>query len=285
MGISYIEMNGQKIPIEDEELRGVVPTMEEDINDCVRTLGYTKSYNELENKATTTTINGLTFTVNSDKSVTVNGTATADTFLNLNYDGTNVFDDGDYIASGGHNDVWLEVITSNNVFVRDKGENVEFTIENTSNNWARLFVDGGTVVDNVTVYPMVRPSHIEDDTYIPYEEDVQIRVNRLYDVEQVKVDKVIDVGTEKTTIHSFTINRKAIVSISCCHHHNAVRPTYIGMEINGYELVGCSNTNDGSISVSYSCLVEPGRTFNVVTQASGSGKNTVSVWGYIQYLE
>lgn len=258
------------------------------IDECVRTLGYTKSYNSLDNTATTITKNELTFTVNSDKSVTVVGTPTADTYIIIN---TYTEKQGNHILSGcpsggsasGYR-LYCYNVSTNLTIDTDLGEGVEFTLDDNLEIGVSILVKSGTVM-NHTFYPMIRPADIEDDTYMPYVEDVQTRVDRLYDVEQIKVDKVMAVGTQKTTIHSFTINRKAIVSISCNHQHNVVRPTYIGVEINGYELVSASKTNDGSISTSYSCLVEAGRTFSVVTQASASGNNTVSVWGYVQYLE
>ena len=257
------------------------------IDDVVRTLGYTKSYNELENKATTTTINGLTFTVNNDKSVTVNGTATADTFLNLNYDGTNVFDDGNHIVSGGDSKVWLEVITNNNVFVRDKGENVEFTIENTSNNWARLFVDGGTVVNNVTVYPMVRPSHIEDDTYEPYVADLKSLV---CDVEKIDVLKNVNfVAHTSTLIHTYKTTKRCELSMTVYVYgeNTQIFPTlisaYIGNRCLAYNKL--ANANGHAMSMPVNVILEAGETVAIYSQFFQAGNNSVSITGYIRNLE
>lgn len=65
------------------ELQAGLNTVEKDAaNSALRiedSLGMTKSKNLLKNTVGTTTQNGITFTYNSDGSVTCNGTATADT--------------------------------------------------------------------------------------------------------------------------------------------------------------------------------------------------------------
>ena len=49
------------------------------------TLGFTKK-NLLKNTAVTQASNGVTFTVNADKSITIKGTATTTTWVKLDYD-------------------------------------------------------------------------------------------------------------------------------------------------------------------------------------------------------
>ena len=196
MGISYIEMNEQKIPIEDEELRGVVPTMEEEINDCVRTLGYTVSKNYLPNNNVTHTGGGLTFTVNADKTVTVNGKGTSEPWTNIyfmgNY-GSNTYveikglkDGVDYIysccPSGASGDTYqghLFVCDENNntTTLRDNGEGVTFTHK----KGYRYIVSAGFKynyqADNVILKPMISK---EGGEYEPYVEDVQTQIDDLF---------------------------------------------------------------------------------------------------------
>lgn len=156
MGISYIEMNEQKIPIEDEELRGVVPTMEEDIDKLKYAVGCTDDNLIINtNILSEQTMNNVTCTPNGDDTFTLNGTATAQTFFNINYDGKRAFNRCDYIISGGTSEVSIQVVTSNSLIASSEGEEIEFTISNKADNWVRILINEGTVLDNVTVYPKV----------------------------------------------------------------------------------------------------------------------------------
>lgn len=152
------------------------------IDDVRRTLGYTKSYNSLDNTASTITKNGLTFTVNSDKSVTVVGTPTADTFIIIN---TYTEKQGQHILSGcpsggsasGYR-LYCYNVSTNITINTDLGEGVEFTLDENLEIGVSILVKSGTVM-NHTFYPMIRPADIEDDTYMPYEEDVHTRIKDL----------------------------------------------------------------------------------------------------------
>ena len=130
--------------------------------------------NLLENKATTQTINGITFTVNEDKSVTVNGTATAKLALNIN---TNIkIPNGTYIMSGcvsGVNDVFhtlqKNLIDGTKKWLGEKGQGATFTVDDTVNILIMYIeIGAGTTLNNATFYPMIRLASITDDTYEPY---------------------------------------------------------------------------------------------------------------------
>lgn len=184
MGISYIEMNEQKIPIEDEELRGVVPKMQGAIDECVRTLGYVKTKNLLPNNTKSVVNLGLTFTYNSDGTVTVNGTATDDYWYDLCHRITSpiTLKKNSYILSGcanGGSDsgYYMGVIKTVNgsgeEIAKDYGNGVSFTLNEDTNVGTFIFVKKGTTVNNLVFKPMIRLAYIEDDTYEPYVEDVK----------------------------------------------------------------------------------------------------------------
>lgn len=131
--------------------------------------------NWLENTATTHTFNGITFTVNDDKSVTASGTAITTTsaycYLNKNLKLPN----GTYILSGRYSDKFAITIhrTFNdgtesylNTLTKD---NLEFSIDDNVNKVdVYLYIQAGATIPNVTIYPMIRLADIEDDTYEPY---------------------------------------------------------------------------------------------------------------------
>ena len=139
---------------------GIVPT--QDLH------GYSKPWaggagkNKLENTATTTSRNGLDFTVYPDGSVLVYGTATASTELVLTYDA--VPTEGDYIITGcpeggTSTTYWLNYkVTINGVsnwrqeYGSGRTEN-NATIQNVG-----IYIYNGAVIDNLMFYPMIRES-------------------------------------------------------------------------------------------------------------------------------
>lgn len=138
-----------------------IEAAENGISDIVNILG---AKNLLKISATTATRNGVTFTVNTDsdgnaESITVDGTATADAYFNIMQhdfgnlrfatDGTS--DNSNYILSG---------LSSNSNF---------YIAYNYTTKYVTLVVKTAYgEVDNVTIYPMIRPKNIEDDTWVPY---------------------------------------------------------------------------------------------------------------------
>lgn len=129
--------------------------------------------NLVRNNLVNKTADGLTYTVNGDGSVVVNGTSTrGNAFQNLNYGGPGVLaiPPGRYILSGGSKNVRVQVSAPD--IIATAGENeVEFEIpESVATSWVRLQVlNAGTVVENETVYPMVRTIFDKDPTYTPYQ--------------------------------------------------------------------------------------------------------------------
>lgn len=144
------------------------------------TVGWTGK-NLLKNEATTQTINGVTFTVNADGSVTANGTATSDaTFVvNDNF----VIPEDDYILSSHEtsdgNNIHYSVVKmpGNTVLKEVKGtDEQKFTVNYSGYSYLKftVWVRSGTTVSNKTAYPMIRRADITDPTYEPYHESVEV---------------------------------------------------------------------------------------------------------------
>ena len=135
------------------------------------TLG-TQCKNLLKNNAVTQTINGVTFTVNSDGSVTVNGTNTSSsTGANLEICSFKNYGTGKLTASLNSTDsnLYMSVFNKSWIgigFVCDE----EITWDNgNKERLVRLVVKPGATINNVTVYPMLRYADITDSTYEPYQ--------------------------------------------------------------------------------------------------------------------
>ena len=147
---------------------------EDAISDIVNTLG---AKNLLNVTAKTTTRDGVTFTVNADNSITVNGTATANTYCTLyRHDfGNTIFttdnriNNSDYVISG---------LPTNNQF---------YLVYDSNNHTVNIVVKSGYTVDNVTIYPMIRPKHISDDTYVPYSKTNQQLTDDIGDLSELMV--------------------------------------------------------------------------------------------------
>lgn len=136
--------------------------------------------NLLPNKGVTVTHRGVTYTVNEDGSVTVNGTSsggasyivlcTADQWNALGVPA------GEYILSGGLSNACRLIADfsdgSTAKTMTDTGSGVKATFTNpptlASGKSIYIQVPAGNTINNLTVYPMLRPATIEDGTYVPY---------------------------------------------------------------------------------------------------------------------
>lgn len=128
--------------------------------------------NLLKNTGTTQTKNGVTFTVNEDKSVTCNGTATAITSLVINY--TTKLEYGQkYILSGCPNngsDKSYSLRATRGIYGRDNGSGLTCVQESNEKIYIYIEIYSGITVSNLVFKPMIRLASIEDDTYEPYKE-------------------------------------------------------------------------------------------------------------------
>ena len=131
-------------------------------------------YNILPNNLTNTTINGVTFTINEDKSVTVNGTATASIIANLitgEYNDNNATEPliiPDNITncrlsgcpSGGSSSTYkLDIYNQKYALLAtDWGEGTNVTIDSQEDKKiarVRIIIYSGATVNNLTFKPML----------------------------------------------------------------------------------------------------------------------------------
>jgi hypothetical protein len=155
-------------------------SVEEEIEQIYADNGVLGAKNLLENTATTQTLNGVTFTVNTDGSVTVNGTASANTSYVLKTK-TPLAAGKSYILSrgvSGDNDFQLVVTAWNsgtyvkNIIEIGAGGYTEKSFVADYNGYndiqISIFVRSGKTISNAKVYPMLRLASDPDDTYQPY---------------------------------------------------------------------------------------------------------------------
>lgn len=134
----------------------------------------TNGKNILQNNATSKTENGITFTKNDDGTITVNGTATATSSINLYRDNLSLRK-GNYILNGcprggGSSNYRLAMnkgSNTSNFFDTGSGVNVNLEADITNAAvWIAIY--RGVTVNNLVFKPMIRLASITDDTYEPY---------------------------------------------------------------------------------------------------------------------
>lgn len=128
--------------------------------------------NLLKNTAVSQTVNGVTFTVNPDRSVTCNGTATENAFFTLG--GTTRFSGSAIVSgapTGGGAKIWSIQIYQmiegeETIRTNDYGEGNTRTYSD-GDYFGKIVIRAGITVENLTFYPMLRLADT-DDTYEPY---------------------------------------------------------------------------------------------------------------------
>lgn len=133
----------------------------------------TRSENNLLNvTAKTTTTQGLTFTVNEDKSITINGTNTGTGTYYFRIANNFVLSAGDYTLSNKNSSVnnnsGFIFYDDGNNFPRTNISNATFTKDTTIKPY--LKVNAGVTVNNQTVYPMIIKGTYTEETLPPYEQ-------------------------------------------------------------------------------------------------------------------
>lgn len=146
------------------------------------TLGY-QCKNLLKNNAVTQTISGVTFTINDDKSITVNGTATAQiSFRISNKVGLGI---GNYILtgcpSGGSNNTFYLTAYASSAWLSAPDFGSGCKIENKTVTHVVISIASGYTANNLKFYPMLRYADIIDNTYEPYQPSLQEQINQLSD--------------------------------------------------------------------------------------------------------
>lgn len=179
------------------------------------TLGY-QTKNMLKVTADSTTVNGVTMTVNSDGTLTLSGTASARTVIPItpmsnrnpisNLPTNFILSGGDQML-GAECCIGVEVSTGANsgyvasFYDGDTGRTVDLSDYPTAKYWYALVrIESGINVDGITIYPMIRDADISDSTYAPYSKpSVDERVSALED-SIVKLDSMDEFNalTDKT---------------------------------------------------------------------------------------
>lgn len=301
MGISYIEMNEQKIPIEDEGVRERVPKIEEELALVKGGVGYTsKNLLVYPYTDTTKTVVGVTYTDVGDGTLTLSGTATGSNSFTLVHKNVNAMTlkKGKYILSGCHkggSDNTYNITINADVngvstnIVKEYGDGVEFELEeDTLINYISIAMSSGVNVDGLVFKPMIRYASIEDDTYEPYVASIKSLV---CDVEPIQEAVLIDFTSESMfECYRYTATRRCLVHLSATAYYSNSTPKTVRIMKNDdtttLGVFGISNSNNTqALCTTGFALLEKGENINVQARYFTTGKNNVHLSGYLQYLE
>lgn len=119
------------------------------------------------------TTSGITYTMNPDGTVTLNGTATSETYISLNPGGT-LIPAGEYRLSGagsgcGNSTHAMYTVIDGGKYINDFGNSPPFTLDTEQSITVYISVRKGVTLDNVIYYPMISLKSETDRTFAPYE--------------------------------------------------------------------------------------------------------------------
>ena len=185
----------------------------------------TGAKNLLKITASSQTIKGVTFTVNDDQTVTVNGTndgTGASIFVIVPNAQAITIPDGNYILSGcptgGGGDVasapfdlrWYMYSPGKSAYDSGNGASVEKSGNGAGSNIA-IVVKSGQTADNLVFRPMLRRAEITDSTYEPY-----APTNReLYEISQTKASLSDIYGLKPTIPNGTDLNNLTAGCMTC----------------------------------------------------------------------
>lgn len=177
--------------------------------------------NLLNVTSSTTTTGGITFTVNDDKSITVNGTNTSGGTIWYRLAPNFVLPAGSYTLSNGNsnvnNDNGFIFIDDDNNFARKNISNATFTSNTTIKPYIK--VSSGYTVNNQTIYPMIiKGTYLESGTNLPDYEQYGAMPSPDYPSELISVgyENLLDLSyLASQTINGVTItNNNGVITLN-----------------------------------------------------------------------
>lgn len=207
--------------------------------------------NLLDNTATTKISNGITFTVNSDGTVLVDGTndTSANSSLVINrYD----LSPGTYILngcpSGGASNTYRLAIQETGSYsilgsIDIGNGSREFTIDTTTSVQIAIFIQKGLTINNLLFKPMLRKATIADDTYEQY--GASPSPDYLSEIENLEGENICPSLNTTRTINgvTFTKNKDGSITMNGTATADATYPINVNTTTNTRTVLLKANSN------------------------------------------
>lgn len=275
----YTDFENLMVTVDDEDMTyepyGVMPSP-----DYPSEIENVKGKNLLKSIDNSQTINGITFTLNEDKSITVNGTATANALITVygEWNGTTIYQklnpDKYYTISGSTNSniqIFTRITNGSTITSHTPQTNPTFTGQTGIVNYFIQVLSGATC-DNVIIKPQLEEGS-KASSYVPYNSlEVKVIGKNLLDKNKEALGSnvtktVLDTGIRVTT-------------------KVAGNARYCGIEIGKDELLGkkvtisaniaVSGTNNASARLFFGKYNTPS-TSGIGTALTSTGSNTVTI--------
>lgn len=226
----------------------------------------TTGKNLLRNDLTSQTINGLTITINDDKTIKINGTASANTWLNINSSFN--FESGKtYILSGCPQNGSLATyyMYVNGQSMQDVGSGVSKTFSENITTDILIKISKNAVLSNLIFKPMLRLSNTTSD-YEPYTGGSPAP-SPLYpfDIHNVSGDNTIEICGKNLFDKSKEVNSTYTSSIATALNNFKATGKYA----TGYTSNGTSLSNNANYVSSFTHCVS-GITYSIKNMYSGA---------------
>lgn len=216
--------------------------------------------------------NGVTITQNNDGSITLDGTASAWFFENLNYKDSGVLaiPPGTYKINGGIHDVTFTIYGDNNDNVKVLNETAitdkVFTIPSTATrSYVRIEVSNGKSFDNETFYPMVRLAEDTDTTFVPY-----AKTNK------VLTEDLNETNSRLDAIDNFEETTKSVGYSSIVDVDDAIAGKAVGTNV---KMIPSQDLN----GYDHPWVGEAGKNLLPLTVTGIKAANTVGTWNENTY--
>ena len=172
--------------------------------------------NLLENTATTQTINGVTFTVNSDDTITANGTATSNAQLvigTVSLKGNTTYVINGCPSGGGSSTyrLYFEGVGAGSTY--DNGSGATYTPTEDENRNIKMVVYSGTTVSNLVFKPMICLASA-NSTFIPYQAiEVKRTGKNLLDTSKMSINTTNGVTFSRSSDGIITVGGQATQTV------------------------------------------------------------------------
>lgn len=275
-------------------LNDLINTLYTNVDSEVITRANLGAHNLLPNTAKTTTVNGVTFTVNTDGTVTVStgaGGATANTNLAVNQTLTEqIVSKGSYIMSSGvtGSNAYLQASAYNgNTWVKNFGDtqsgDLSMDIDYVGYNTIRVYLtvkSGAVYTTSATVKPMIRLASDSDSTYSPFAKTNKQLTDSVTDIETAIAP--IEIGTASQAYAKgdyLIMNDKlykaatAIVSGATLTVGTNIVQTSVAEEIRLLNEWKTISTTDKTVNSSGECSFSLGGDYKVVSVKGYNNSN------------
>ena len=118
-------------------------------------------------------------------------------------------------------------------------------------------------------------------------EDVQTKVNRLYDIEKISYNQNVDSSSSAyRNVYGYTAKKKCLVHATMTAIYTGAKPKGVMIE-NNSGTISVNASSDGAISTSATVILDAKDTlyFKAKHETVTQQNNNIIIQGYVQYLE